>query len=99
MKVILYFIDCIENNSNYHPNKKEFEIPDHMDISQLCQNMGIDGISEIKEWKRPARERDETEPKEVEILSRYIDESETELNKPLIQSLIKEIYQEACEVI
>ena len=35
----------------------------------------------------------------MSILSRYIDESETELNKPLIQSLIKEIYQEACEVI
>jgi DNA repair exonuclease SbcCD nuclease subunit len=48
-------------------------------------------------------ESDEFEAEESEdtmsILSRYIDESETELNKPLIQSLIKEIYQEACEVL
>ena len=43
-------------------------------------------------------EADESEDT-MSILSRYIDESETELNKTVIQSLIKEIYQEACEVV
>jgi DNA repair exonuclease SbcCD nuclease subunit len=35
----------------------------------------------------------------MSILNRYIDETETELNKTVIQSLIKDIYQEACEVV
>ena len=43
-------------------------------------------------------EADESEDT-MSILNRYIDESETELNKTVIQSLIKEIYQEACEVV
>ena len=43
-------------------------------------------------------EADESEDT-MSILSRYIEESETELNKTVIQSLIKEIYQEACEVV
>jgi len=43
-------------------------------------------------------EADESEDT-MSILNRYIDESETELNKTVIQSLIREIYQEACEVV
>ena len=35
----------------------------------------------------------------ISILDRYIDESETELDKSIIQSLVKEVYQEACEQI
>jgi len=43
----------------------------------------------------------ETEESEdtMSILNRYIEESETELNKTVIQSLIRHIYQEACEVV
>ena len=33
-----------------------------------------------------------------DILDRYIEESETELDKSIIQNLIREIYQEACEM-
>ena len=33
------------------------------------------------------------------ILDRYIEESETELDKSIIQNLIREIYQEACEMV
>jgi DNA repair exonuclease SbcCD nuclease subunit len=35
----------------------------------------------------------------LSILDRYIEESETELDKSRIQSLIREIYQEACELV
>lgn len=35
----------------------------------------------------------------MSILDRYIDESETELDKSVIQSIIREIYQEACELV
>ena len=33
------------------------------------------------------------------ILDRYIEESETELDKTVIQKLVREIYQEACEMV
>ena len=35
----------------------------------------------------------------MSILNRYIEESETDLNKTVIQSLVRHIYQEACEVV
>ena len=35
----------------------------------------------------------------MSILSRYVSESETELDKGVIQNLIREVYQEICEVI
>jgi MoaA/NifB/PqqE/SkfB family radical SAM enzyme len=33
------------------------------------------------------------------ILDRYIEETETELDKSKVQKLIREIYQEACELV
>ena len=35
----------------------------------------------------------------LSILNRYIQESEIQLDKSSIKNLIKEIYQEACEMI
>jgi len=35
----------------------------------------------------------------MSILDRYIDETETELDKSVIQDIIREIYQEACELV
>ena len=35
----------------------------------------------------------------ITILDRYIEDSETELNKSVIQELVKDIYQEACELV
>lgn len=35
----------------------------------------------------------------LSILNRYVEESETDLDKRFIQKLIREIYQEACEII
>jgi len=57
---------------------------------KIVENFQLDEYEEF--------EADESEDT-MSILSRYIDESETELNKTVIQSLIKEIYQEACEVV
>ena len=46
---------------------------------------------------------DETEAYESEdtlsILDRYIEESETDLDKSIVQKLLKDIYQEACELV
>jgi len=33
------------------------------------------------------------------ILDRYIEESETELDKSLLKAKIRQIYQEACEMV
>lgn len=57
---------------------------------KIVENFQLDESEEFE-----AEESEDT----MSILSRYIDESETELNKTVIQSLIKEIYQEACEVV
>ena len=35
----------------------------------------------------------------LSILNRYVEESEIDLQKSTIQDIIKEVYQEACEVI
>ena len=35
----------------------------------------------------------------ISILDRYIEEFDTELDKSIIQNLVKEIYQEACEMV
>ena len=35
----------------------------------------------------------------MSILDRYIDETETELDKSVIQGIIREVYQEACELV
>lgn len=50
-------------------------------------------IQEPEEFE--AEESEDT----ISILDRYIDESETELEKSILQKIIKEIYQEACEMV
>jgi len=62
---------------------------------------GVADLKIVENFQLIVSEEFETEESEdtMSILSRYIDESETELNKPVIKSLIKEIYQEACEVV
>jgi hypothetical protein len=35
----------------------------------------------------------------LSILNRYVDESEIDLDKSIIQKLISEVYQEACEIV
>jgi len=50
-------------------------------------------IQESEEFE--AEESEDT----ISILDRYIEESETDLEKSIIQKIIKEIYQEACEMV
>ena len=35
----------------------------------------------------------------LSILSRYLDESETDIDKIEVKNIIRNIYQEACEVV
>ena len=35
----------------------------------------------------------------ISLLNRYVEETETTLNKSQIQGLIQEIYREACELV
>ena len=75
---------------------KKFEkFIDKLYSSSVADLKIVENFQLIESAEFEAEESEDT----MSILSRYIDESETELNKPLIQSLIKEIYQEACEVI
>ena len=62
------------------------------------------GVAELKIVENFQTEQDDTfEAEESEdtlsILDRYIEESETELDKSVIQQMIREVYQEACELI
>jgi hypothetical protein len=64
-------------------------------------NCGVADLKIVENFQLFDVEDFETEESEdtMSILNRYIDETETELNKTVIQSLIKDIYQEACEVV
>jgi len=55
----------------------------------------VENFQLIESQEFEAEESEDT----MSILNRYIEESDTDLNKTLIQSLIKEIYQEACEAV
>lgn len=62
------------------------------------------GVADLKIVENFQTEQDDTfEAEESEdtlsILDRYIEESETELDKSVIQQMIREVYQEACELI
>ena len=62
---------------------------------------GVADLKIVENFQLMDTEDFETEESEdtMSILNRYIEESETELNKTVIQSLIRHIYQEACEVV
>ena len=62
---------------------------------------GVADLKIVENFQLVEPEDFDTEESEdtMSILNRYIEESEVELNKTVIQSLIKEIYQEACEVV
>ena len=62
----------------------------------------LDGCKKILE-NFQLQENEEFEAFESEdtlsILNRYVEESDIDLQKSTIQDIIKEVYQEACEVI
>ena len=62
------------------------------------------GVAELKIIENFAiQEAEDFEAFESEdtlsILNRYIQESEIDLDKSLVQRMIQEIYQEACEIV
>jgi len=63
--------------------------------------VGVADLKIVENFQLMDTEDFEAEESEdtMSILNRYIEESETELNKTVIQSLIRHIYQEACEVV
>ncbi len=63
--------------------------------------VGVADLKIVENFQLMDTEDFEAEESEdtMSILNRYIEESETELNKTVIQSLVRHIYQEACEVV
>ena len=63
--------------------------------------VGVADLKIVENFQLMDTEDFEAEESEdtMSILNRYIDETETELNKTVIQSLVRHIYQEACEVV
>ena len=63
--------------------------------------IGVADLKIVENFQLMDAEEFEAEESEdtMSILNRYIEESETDLNKTVIQSLVRNIYQEACEVI
>lgn len=57
---------------------------------KIVENHQIQNIDEFESF-----ESEDT----LSILNRYVQESETDMNKSIIQNLIKDIYQEACEIV
>jgi hypothetical protein len=62
------------------------------------------GVAELKIVENFAiQESEDFEPFESEdtlsILNRYIEEAEISLDKSIIQKMMQEIYQEACELV
>jgi len=81
--------------------RKKSDIKKFEKFIDKLYSTGVADLKIVENFQLIVSEEFETEESEdtMSILSRYIDESETELNKPVIKSLIKEIYQEACEVV
>jgi DNA repair exonuclease SbcCD nuclease subunit len=77
---------------------------DNIKFEKFIDKLYSVGVAELKVIENfQLMESEEFEAEESEdtlsILNRYIEESDTELDKPVIQKLIREIYQEACEAI
>ena len=78
------------------PRIKEFE--------KLIDKLYSSNVHELKIVENfQIQESEDFEVEESEdtfsILDRYIEESETELDKSTVQNLVREIYQEACGMI
>ena len=77
-------------------NQKQFE--------KFIDKLYSSGIQELKIIENFAiQENDEFEAEETEntinILNRYIEESEIDIDKSIIQKMLQEVYREACELI
>ena len=81
--------------------KKKTNIKKFEKFIDKLYTVGVADLKIVENFQLIESEEFEAEESEdtMSILSRYIDESETELNKTVVQSLIRDIYQEACEMV
>jgi len=87
------FISFIETNGDSYEEVRE-TMRKEMRIQRI-QRGRVNSNIEITEKEFEAFESEDT----LSILNRYVEESEIDLQKSTIQDIIKEVYQEACEVI
>ena len=81
--------------------KKKTDIKKFEKFIDKLYTVGVADLKIVENFQLTESEEFEAEESEdtMSILNRYIDESETELNKTVVQSLIRHIYQEACEMV
>jgi len=81
--------------------KKKTNIKKFEKFIDKLYTVGVADLKIVENFQLTESEEFEAEESEdtMSILSRYIEESETELNKTVVQSLIRHIYQEACEMV
>lgn len=77
-------------------NPKKFEkFIDKLHAANVAELKIVENFSIIESEDFEAIENEDT----FSILNRYIEDSEIDLDKTIIQKMMKEIYQEACEMI
>ena len=80
--------------------KKSDKISFEKFIDKLMSS-GVADLKIVENFQFSESEEFEVEESEntLSILDRYIEESETELDKSRIQSMIRNVYQESCELV
>jgi len=107
---VLYYNDddpALLNSSQYENKIVKVVVrnkTDHKKFEKYIDKLYSSNVYELKIVENfQIQESEDFEVEESEdtfsILDRYIEESETELDKSIIQNLIREIYQEACEMV
>ena len=107
---VLYYNDddpALLNSSQYENKIVKVVVrnkTDHKKFEKYIDKLYSSNVYELKiveNFQIQESEDFEVEASEdtFSILDRYIEESETELDKSIIQNLIREIYQEACEMV
>jgi hypothetical protein len=107
---VLYYNDddpVLLNSSQYENKIVKVVVrnkTDHKKFEKYIDKLYSSNVYELKIVENfQIQESEDFEVEESEdtfsILDRYIEESETELDKSIIQNLIREIYQEACEMV
>jgi len=77
-------------------NTKMFEkFIDKLYTSNVAELKIVENFQDCENEDFEAFESEDT----LSILNRYIDESEVTLDKSIIQKMLQEIYQEACELV
>ena len=106
-EIINYDEDTTELDSNYENNIVKVVIKnkkDQLKYEKFLDKLYSQNPAEVKivenfEVNLKDFEEDIESEDTISILDRYIQESETDMDKTEIMSIIKEIYQESCEMV